>query len=72
MYAGLRKRVLSNRLSRLQRSTVRKKPMTHPRSNLRDSDQNNQNNSENSIELPLYENVQHFEPIGEETEENNI
>ncbi len=64
MYAGLRKRVLNNRLSRLQRSTLRKKPMTHPRSNLSD---------ENGVSsTPLYENFQHFEPIGEETEENQL
>ncbi len=46
--------------------------MTHPRSNLSVSDENNCSSSKTSVELPLYENFQHFEPIGEEAEENQL
>ncbi|CAG2104861.1 unnamed protein product [Medioppia subpectinata] len=68
VYAGLRKKNLSNRFSRLQKSWVRKKPITNPRNigvNSRDT------NAESIDETPLYENFQHFEPIIE-TEENQL
>ncbi|XP_054159680.1 dual oxidase maturation factor 1-like [Oppia nitens] len=78
VYAGLRKRNLPNRLSRLQKSWVRKKPMTQPRSINNDLPliHGSNHHKDNLIydldgETPLYENFRHFDPI-EETEENQF
>ncbi|CAG2177345.1 unnamed protein product [Oppiella nova] len=69
VYAGLRKRNLSNRFSRLQKSWVRKKPITNPRNIATNTNATDAHKSEPIEETPLYENFQHFEPIIE-TEEN--
>lgn len=69
--------MLSDRLSRLQRSTTRKKPAAKPRQKLSAGTNsggaaNSSENSGKAIELPLYENFRQFEPIGEEAEENQF
>ena len=76
IYAGLRKRNLSNRLSRIQKSWVRKKPATKPRSLVTDNDHaiaiSDPEYANSEIETPLYENYRQFEPIGEEPDENQF
>ena len=80
MSGALKKRSLSNRFSRFQKSTIRKAtpanncagggavPESGPRREVRPP-------RDYVEEVPLYENFQQFDPIGEEreeTEENEL
>lgn len=62
--SGLKKRAISNRFSRLQKSTIRKivpssQVELHQKGNTAQVDEQ---------EETIYENYQHFDTIGEETE----
>lgn len=63
--SGLKKRAISNRFSRFQKSTIRK-VVASSQVELRNKPQAGQANGQE--ETPLYENYQQFDTIGEETE----
>lgn len=62
--SGLKKRAISNRFSRLQKSTIRK---IVPSSQVELQQKGNTAEVDEQEET-IYENCQHFDTIGEETE----
>ena len=69
--SGLKKRALSDRFSRFQKSTIRK-VIPSSQVELRNKNEkqvsNDDVNQDQDQEVPLYENFQQFDTIGEESE----